>query len=582
MITTATNKDKSNSLEAERFAALERTMKNFDYMEQGLVEVLITAQEEFGYLSKELLTYVSDKLHLPLSRVYGVATFYDAFALEAVGATDCMVCLGPICTIAGGQEVLTEAKKIARVSEPGQSSADGKYSVRQVSCLGLCDQAPAALVDRKAQVNISLSDVPAMLRGMAQRPRLGVSGEPRVLTEPIGLIDPTDLAAHRSAGAFAALEKALDEMTPEGVIEEVKESRLTGRGGAGFPTGLKWELARKEAGATKYVVCNFDESEPGTFKDRVLMEGNPFRVIEGLTISAYATGARSGYIFVRGEYQTAIKIVGEALEKLYSASLLGENILGTEFDFDVEIRQNAGAYICGEETALFEAIEGKRGHPRIKPPYPTQVGFVGKPTSINNVETLAVVPSLILHGGGWFRQWGTDDSIGLKLFSLSGHVKKPGVIEAPLGLSVRELVEQFAGGFDGEPQAVLIGGAAGGFLRGDQIDTPLTDEALGRLDVPISSGAIMVFNQSVDLWQVLEGLAHFFVHESCGHCAPCRLGTKQIYTLLKKINLDAGTAADVRKLGELGRTIKQICACGLGMTAANPALTVLDNFERVL
>jgi NADH-quinone oxidoreductase subunit F len=344
---------------------------------------------------------------------------------------------------------------------------------------------------------------------------------------------------------------------------------------------LKWELAHKATDAKKYVVCNFDESEPGTFKDRVLMEGNPFRVIEGLIISAYATGANSGFIFTRREYPAAIEILDEALDELYAENLLGENILGTDKHLDIELRHNAGAYICGEETALFEAIEGKRGHPRTKPPYPTQAGLFGKPTTINNVETLAVVPSLILHGGEWFRQWGTAESVGLKLFCLSGHVKNPGVVEAPYGLSLRDLVNRFGGGFDGEPQAFLIGGAAGGFLRGDQLDTPLTHEHLRPLNVPIGSGAIMVFNTSVDLWQVLEGLAHFFVHETCGRCSPCRLGTKQIYNLLHGINRGHGVVDDVAKIEKVGRTIKQSCLCGLGMTAANPSLTFLHNIERV-
>lgn len=563
----------------ERFSAVERTMRRFNYEERGLVEALITAQEAFGYLSGDLLTYVSDKLHVPLSQVYGVATFYDMFTLEAVGSTHCMICTDPACAIAGADEVLAEACRLTGVSEPGQTSADGQYSVSRASCLGLCDQAPAALVNKEAQVNISRNDVPAMLRGEASPPRIQVSGEPRVLTAPIGRLAPTDLDAHRSEGAFAALEKALLEMTPEQVIEEVIASGLTGRGGAGFPTGLKWRFTREAAGVPKYVVCNFDESEPGTFKDRALMEGNPFRVIEGLIIGAYATGAHEGHIFIRGEYPAATDIVEEALDKLRGANLLGENILGTDYTFDIEVRHNAGAYICGEETALFEAIEGKRGQPRHKPPYPTQHGLFGKPTAINNVETLAVVPSLILNGGEWFRQWGTDESVGLKLFCLSGHVKQPGVVEVPLGLTVRELIEKFGGGFDGEPQAILIGGAAGGFLHPDKLDTPLTHENLKPLDVPIGSGVVMVFNQSVDLWQVLQNLAHFFVHETCGQCAPCRLGTRQIYKLLNKVNLGTGSPADLQKLDDLGQTIKKMGVCGLGMTAANPVLTVLHNFE---
>jgi NADH-quinone oxidoreductase subunit F len=575
-----TRETQTNQLtDEEGFAAVDRTMERFNYREDGLVEVLITAQEAFGFLSKDLLTYISNNMRIPLSRIYGVATFYDMFTLEPAGAIECMVCTGPSCTIAGGEGVLAEIHDQTGISEADQTSKKIRFKIHEVSCLGLCDQAPATLIDKKSQVNLSLDDVSAMLQGKAKSSTIQVSGNPRELTSPIGILEPTDLAAHRSEGAYEALEKALYEMTPEQVIEEVKEARLTGRGGAGFSTGSKWEYTRKASGRPKFVVCNFDESEPGTFKDRVLMEGNPFRVIEGMTISAYAAGSNDGYIFIRGEYPEATEILEEALDELYADGLLGEDIMGTGIDFNVDIRHNAGAYICGEETALFEAIEGKRGYPRHKPPYPTEAGLFGKPTTINNVETFAVIPSLILHGGEWFRQWGTDISTGLKLFCLSGHINKPGVVEVPYGLTVRELIEQFGGGFNGEPQAILIGGAAGGFLHPDNLDTPLTHEDLRKLDVPIGSGAIIVFNQSVDLWQVVEGLVRFFVNECCGQCAPCRLGTKQIYKTLQKINQGNLILNDLQKAKKLGQTIKTTCVCGLGMTAANPLLTFLNNFE---
>lgn len=577
-----TNEVDRLSVESQKYAAVDQVMGRFDYQEHGLIEVLIAAQETYGCLSKDLLAYVAERLHIPLIKVYGVATFYDMFTMEPVGDQECLICTGPICSLAGARELLEAMERISDAGKPGQANGNGKLLVKEVPCLGLCDQAPAALLNKHAHVVVHAQETASLLQGTAASPRCLVCGEPRILTAPIGRLLPTDLHAHCAEGAFTALEKALTGMTPAEVIAEVKESRLTGRGGAGFPTGLKWEFASKAAGADKYVVCNFDESEPGTFKDRVLMEGNPFRVIEGLIISAYATGAHMGYIYTRGEYPKAAAILDEALDELYAENILGDHILGTDFDFDVEIRHNAGAYVCGEETALFESIEGKRGHPRLKPPYPTQSGLFGKPTSINNVETLAVVPSLVLHGGEWFRQWGTPESVGLKLFCLSGHVNKPGVVEVPMGLTIREIVERYGGGFNGEPQAVLLGGAAGGFLRGDQLDVRLTHEDLRQLNVPIGSGAIMVFNQSADIWEVLENLAHFFVHETCGHCAPCRLGTKQIYNLLQRINTGDGTADDVRKIEKLGRTIRQTCVCGLGMTAANPALTVLQNLEHAI
>ncbi len=582
-MTRKTNSDSARVLTIDtRFAEVEKTMQEFNYEPHGLIEVLMTAQECFGYLSKDLLTYVAERLHIPLAKVYGVATFYDMFTLKEVGETHVMVCTGPVCSAAGAQEILHEACKLTGVEKPNQTSPDGHASVKAVSCLGLCDQAPAALVNDTAQVHVHIEEVPAMLRQELPPPKILVTGDPRILTAPIGRITATDLDAHRSEGAFLGLEKALREMTPEEVIQEVKDARLTGRGGAGFPTGAKWEFARKAPGPTRYVVCNFDESEPGTFKDRALMEGNPYRVLEGLIVNGYAIGAETGYIFIRGEYPTAASVVDEALHELYENDLLGDHILGTDYHFDIEVRRNAGAYICGEETALFEAIEGQRGHPRRKPPYPTVSGLFGRPTAINNVETLSVVPSLVLHGGEWFHQWGTPASVGLKLFCLSGHVNQPGVVEAPMGLTIRELVERFGSGFDGTPRAVLIGGAAGGFIHADHLDTPLTHEDLAPLDVPIGSGALMVFNDTVDLWQVLQGLAHFFVHEACGKCAPCRLGTKQIYTLLNKINLGAGSQRDLLQLEKLGKTVRGSCACGLGLTAANPVLTYMQHFDTAL
>jgi NADH-quinone oxidoreductase subunit F len=536
------------------------------------LEVLNATQAAFGYLPEDVLRHIARRLSLPLSRVYGVATFYHLYTLEPVGERHCLVCTDLACTVAGADQVLTGARQHA-------ATLPGKSTVEPTSCLGLCDQAPSALLNGRAYVHLTPQEAPALLIGEAQRPHLQVSGEPRVLTRLIGVLEPTDLPAHREQGAFSALEKVLAEMSPEAVIAEVKASGLTGRGGAGFPTGLKWEFTRQAEGAPKYVVCNFDESEPGTFKDRALMMGDPFRVIEGLLINGYAVGARQGYIFVRGEYTEPVTIVQEAIDRLYAASLLGQHILGSDFSFDLEIRRGAGAYICGEETALFEAIEGHRGYPRRKPPFPTTHGLFGKPTSINNVETLAVVPDLMLHGGTWWRGWGTEKSVGLRLFCLSGHVGQPGVVEAPLGITVRELIEKHGGGFVSEPQAILMGGAAGGFLHPDHLDTPLTHEALKPLGVPIGSGVIMVFNRETNLLNVLAALARFFVHESCGQCAPCRLGTRQMYRLLDRLAHGQGALADLQQLEHLGRSMKAISLCGLGQTAPNALLTSLDRFR---
>lgn len=559
--------------------SLDEKMRSVDYASHELIEVLIAAQEIYGYLSEKVLVHIAKKLRVPQSQVWSVATFYDRFKLKVDGETECLVCTGPVCSAAGGKEILLETCKHTGVSKPGNTSFGGKYLVKESSCLGLCDQAPAALVNQKAQVNLSLDNIVSMLRGEADQPAILVTGKPRVLTAPINKIPPTDLAAHIQEGAFSALRKALFELTPEEVIEELRESHLAGRGGANFLTGLKWQLTRKAEGKTKYVVCNFDEAEPGTFKDRVLMEGNPFRVLEGLIICGYTVGAKTGYIFIREEYHAAATIVAEAIEKLFSNQLLGKNILGSDFDFDIKIVHNAGAYVCGEETALFEAIEGKHGYPRHKPPYPTQSGLFGKPTVINNVETLAYVPELVNHGGEWFRQWGTYQSIGLKLFCFCGHVQKPCVVEAPYGIPLREMVEEFCGGFVGTPQAILIGGAVGGFMHPDSIDIPLTHEDLRKKNIPLGTGSVMVFNQTVNMWQVLEDLARFFMDETCGQCAPCRLGTREIHEILTEINHGKGTFADICRLNRLGHMMQEACLCGLGQTVATPLNTFLKHIE---
>jgi len=566
-------KQNSQSNELERFWFLEDIFNRYDFRSDALLEALRRTQSMFGFLPSDGLTFISERLSVPMSQVYGVATFYHMFTFEPGGEHRCLICSDPACLISGSEDVLDAAHRYT------ESNPEAKITIEYTSCLGLCDQAPAALYNDTAYVKVSPDQIENLFQGKALRSLLQISGKPRIMTRLIGKLEPTDLETHRAEGVFKGLEKALFSMTPEAVIEEIKISGLTGRGGAGFPTGLKWDFTRNAPGTPKYVVCNFDESEPGTFKDRILMEGDPFRVIEGILLSAYAVGSEHGYIFIRGEYPGAAMIVQQAIDKLYQANLLGKKILETDYNFDLEIRRGAGAYICGEETALFEAIEGKRGNPRSKPPFPTTHGLFGKPTTINNVETLAIVPDLILNGGNWCRQWGTDKSVGVKLFCLSGHVNKPGVVEAPYGMSIRQLIESHAGGFLGEPQAILMGGAAGGFLHPDYLDTPLTNEALNPLGTPIGSGVIMVFNQQVNLLDVFKSVARFFVDETCGQCVPCRVGTTQVYRLLQKISSGNAAIQDINKLEKLCISMRSVGECGLGQTAPNPILTALKYFK---
>lgn len=539
-----------------------------------LLPMLHAAQSIYGYLPEPIILAISQTLRVPLADIQGVIDFYTMFYDKPVGKRMIRICTDPACAIAGAEDVLIAACRRAGV-HPDETSADGAYTVERVTCLGLCDQAPAALVDESAFRHQSPDSIPALFNASAEPSHLQISGEPRILTRNINILAPTDLATHRSAGAFTALEKAIKSMTPDQVIEQVKASGLVGRGGAAFPTGSKWQYTRAAEGTPKFVVCNADESEPGTFKDRVLMEGDPFRVLEGMILCGYAIAAERGYLFIRGEYPEATHILQSAIDELRRAFLLGRNILGTDFSFDIEIRRGAGAYICGEETALFEAIEGKRGFPRLKPPFPTTHGLFMKPTAVNNVETLAVIPDLITHGGEWFRQWGTKDSTGIKLFCVSGHVQSPAVVEAPFGTTIRTLIDQHCGGFVGTPHAILMGGAAGGFLTPDQLDTPLTFEDLRKLNAPVGSGVIMVFNETVDLRTVLRGLAHFFAHESCGKCYPCQLGTQRQMEILDRVTAGHTQPTDFIALHDIGATMTDASICGLGQTAAAAVLSAL-------
>src|SRR6266498_4513760 len=365
-------------------------------------------------------------------------------------------------------------------------------------------------------------------------------------------------------------------MKPEDVVAEIKASGLVGRGGAAFPTGIKWEGAAKEQADQKYVICNADESEPGTFKDRILLLDDPHRTIEGMLIAAYAIGASQGYSYVRGEYPYILPVLENALNETREANLLGENILGFGYSFDIEIRMGAGAYICGEETALFESIEGKRGFPRVKPPFPTTYGVFGKPTIINNVETLCNVPLIIQKGATAYRQLGTEKSPGPKLFCVSGDVTKPGLYEVPFGVTLRELLEM-AGGVANNKQlrSVLFGGAAGAFATSQHLDVKMTFEDLRAAGLPLGSGVVMIFDETRDMRDVLKRLGHFFAHESCGKCYPCQMGTQRQMEILDRISQGKVLDGDLIRLQDVGWTMTDASLCGLGQTAASAVLSAI-------
>jgi NADH-quinone oxidoreductase subunit F len=538
------------------------------YSNQGrssLIPVLIAAQEKFGYLSEPVVTAIGEALRVPLADIHGVIEFYTLLYREPVGREIVRICTGPRCVQQGSAEILNAVCKHFNV-EPGETTSDGAYTIEAVPCLCLCDQAPAALVGKIPTGWIGQPGYENWISAPQETPLGTIIGEPRWLTGRCGVNHPTDLDAFVASGGYRGLAKSLQEMSPAEVIAEIKASGLVGRGGAAFPTGLKWEMTASAEEAPHYVVCNGDESEPGTFKDRVLLEGDPFFVIEGMTIAGYVSGAEKGYLFVRGEYPRGQKILEDALAAARKSGYLGSNILGSDFSFDIELRSGAGAYICGEETALFEAIEGKRGFPRLKPPYPVTNGLFGKPTVINNVETLCAATWILAHGADAYRQKGTLDSPGMKLFCLSGNVAKPGIVEAPFGITIRELIDM-AGGPLGEVQAILLGGAAGKFAHPDEIDLEMSFEGLRAAGHSLGSGVVMVMNQEQDLRETLHSLAEFFAHESCGKCYPCRLGTQRQLEIVEKIAGNAAKSVDLIALEDVDYAMTAASICGLGMTA---------------
>jgi NADH-quinone oxidoreductase subunit F len=546
-----------------------------------LLPALHAVQEHIGWISPGALNYVCKRLTVPPADAYGVATFYALFSTDPRPATVVHVCEDLACKCHGADELIADLE--ARFGPEGTVGSDGSTWLRS-PCLGQCDRAPAAMLsaagEQAREHVLAPVDASRVLDAMRGTPRdvdpmtpLPQQGEPGLrLLRRIGQVDPSSLDDYRANGGYQALRRAF-ELGPEGVIREVTDSKLVGRGGAAFPMGRKWDAVARQPVRPHYLICNADESEPGTFKDRVIVEGDPFALIESMTIAAYATSCERGFVYLRGEYPQGLHTLEHALAEARSRGFLGDDILGHGFAFDIELRKGAGAYICGEETAIFNSIEGFRGEPRNKPPFPVTHGVFGKPTVINNVETLVNVLDIVLQGGPAFAQVGTEGSTGPKLFCLSGHVSRPGVYEVEFGTTLRELLER-AGGVPGGRalQAVLLGGAAGAFVGPGDLDVPLTFEGAREAGVTLGSGVVMAFDDSVDLPRMLMRIAAFFRNESCGQCVPCRVGTVRQQEALARLvsGRTRGSADDeVALVGEIGQCMRDASICGLGQTASS-------------
>jgi NADH-quinone oxidoreductase subunit F len=576
-----------------------------------LLPVLHAIQKRIGWISPGALNYVALRLNLAPAEIHGIASFYGMFSLEPRPLVVAHVCDDIACVTQGSEKLCAELER--KLGPAGLPYSDGRAIWLRSQCLGLCERAPAALVSVAGEESRERVCAPASANTVQSLVNDAVNGhlpvEPDELNiqlsvpqairkaeaSPLRLLERLTeragqtLEGYQRLGGYEGLRKAI-ELGPEKTLRELSESKLLGRGGAAFPTAKKWEalfqqrhLLSQDARRAHYIVCNADESEPGTFKDRILMEGDPFAVIEGITIGGFVTGARQGYIYLRGEYPLAAERMQHAIDSAHDNGLLGDDILGSGLQFKIEIRRGAGAYICGEETALFNSIEGFRGEPRNKPPFPTQAGLFRQPTAVNNVETLVNVPRIVREGGASYAKLGTENSAGTRLFCLCGHVERPGVYEIAMGATLGHLIG-LAGGVagSGNLQAVLLGGAAGAFVSPKELDVPLTFEGTRAIGATLGSGVVMLFDDTIDLRQILLRIASFFRHETCGQCVPCRVGVvRQQETLKRLVNAKpVGSASqEIALLREMGQAMRDASICGLGQTASSALESALQRWN---
>ncbi len=684
---------------------VDSIVAKYGHKKGSLIALLQLIQGEFGYLPRQAIERLSQKIDIAPAEIIAVYSFYAQFRATPVGRQHIKVCHGTACHVSGADKVSYALKEELGINH-GQTTKDGEFSIENVACLGCCSLAPVVMIqdetygainsdkikrivkDRRAaaagprgqnQSAAASGTKPAALKpapgitllrlgmgscgiaagarktlaainslaaekgleleimstgcnGMChEEPLLEVvqsgksffygkvnpeaaeriieehvlGGKPaaqnliispdkpmarhpfyakqqRIVLRNCGVIDPDSIGAYESAGGYSALRKALKEIKPEKIIAEISASGLRGRGGAGFPTGTKWKFASAVPGPEKYVVCNGDEGDPGAFMDRSVLESDPHAVLEGLMLAAYAVGATKGIFYVRAEYPLAVKRINSAIAAAEKKGLLGENILGSGFSFTAYLKEGAGAFVCGEETALIASVEGKRGMPRIRPPYPVQSGIFGHSTTINNVETLACVPWIIQNGAAAFNKFGTEKSKGTKVFALAGKITRGGLVEVPMGLTLREVVNEVGGGVPGgrKLKAVQMGGPSGGCIPENLMDTPIDYDSLNATGAIMGSGGMVVMDDSTCMVDVARFFLKFTQNESCGKCTFCRVGTKRMLEILERICAGKGVPADMETLRELGESIKKSSLCGLGQTAPNPVLTTMRYFEE--
>ena len=524
-----------------------------------LLALLHAFHDRDGFISEAVLRDIAVGLRIPLAELFGTVTFYHHFAREAPGQSAPRVCTGPVCRLQGGLEILDRLKEEGATPMP---------------CAGRCDDCVPVLRGHEVFVGKQVDTLSVQPTPLP--PPYPGDGEECIFAD-IRKSDHKTFAGYQRTGGYAALRRAVTTLTPTDVIETLKESQLAGRGGAGFPTGMKWESVLNAQGEPKTIVCNADEGEPGCFKDRVILDYDPHAVIEGMVLAAYATGATRGFIYLRYEYPETLKILEQALSEVKEAGLLGNAILGADFDFHIYIRRGAGAYVCGEEGSLLNSLEGKHPFPRNRPPYPVTHGFENLPTVVNNVETLAAAVRIVLHGAAWYKSLSYDENLaGTKIISLSGDIKRPGNYEVPFGLPLKTLLYEWAGGApEGrEIQAITTAGLSGGFIAGDDLDVTIDEPSFQAVGAMLGAAGIMVFDNTRNILDVARNAMEFFAEESCGKCFPCRIGTQRLTELLS-VPLQPGSEALISRIGEV---MKATSACGLGTAAPNITDSLLRYF----
>jgi NADH-quinone oxidoreductase subunit F len=574
-------------------AKFEKLQNAYPVKRSALIPMLLYAQDEFGHISDEIIAEIAGRLDLRTVEVEETLAYYSMLRRQPWGKHHVQVCTNIACMLKGGAELLERAKKRLEIGHK-QVTADGVFSLEEVECFGACTGAPAIQVNYDFYERLTPLKFDKIIEELdnGRRPdpepvisgalHERVPGETPLISKRWGLKDSHKIDTYLKHEGYQALEKALKQMNPDAIIDEVKKSNLRGRGGAGFPTGMKWSFVPKDSPKPKYVICNADESEPGTCKDRPLMEMDPHQLIEGMVIAGRAINSHQGFVYIRGEYRYVINILEEAIREAYERGYLGKNILGSGFDFDLLAHTGAGAYECGEESALMESLEGKRGYPRIKPPFPAVVGLYGCPTIINNVETLSAVPAIIREGGEAYANRGTPKNGGTRLLCVAGHINKPGIYEIPLGMNMKKFIYEMAGGIPNgkKLKAVVPGGSSCPLLTADEIDIPMDYDSVMKAGSMLGSGGMVVADEDTCMVDFARRIMHFYSHESCGWCIPCREGTTWLRKMLERFHAGYGTPEDITTVGDLAKNMLGRTFCPLGDAAAMPTISIVQKWRN--